>query len=82
MVYKPLDVKTYLRYLSQVGWSLKKGSIDWSLIDENSQFLCTIKKAHGRRTKEEIIAPSVHRTKQEFKKRGWVWPPQKKSKKI
>lgn len=31
MVYKPLDEKTYQRYLKMVGWSLKKGSIDHKL---------------------------------------------------
>lgn len=82
MVYKPLDVKTYLKYLRLVGWGLKKGSVDWNLLDGNRNFLCSIKIAHGSCTKEEVIARSVHRTEQEFKKRGLSWPPQKKSKNI
>lgn len=80
MVYKPLDLKNYLKYIKLIGWDLKKSSIDWNLVDEKGTFICSIKIAHGKRTKEEVVARSVHRTEQEFKKRGWSWPPQKKSK--
>jgi hypothetical protein len=80
MLFKPLDERTYRKYLKMVGWSLLKGSIDYKLHDENGAFLCAIKIAHGKNSKQEIIARSIHRTKQEFNKRGWSWPPQKKSK--
>lgn len=36
MVYKPLDKRTFLRYIKMVGWSLEKGGIDWNLYDENN----------------------------------------------
>ena len=80
MTFKPIDEKTYRQYLKIVGWSLVKGSIDYKLLDENGSFLCTIKIAHGKKSKQEVIAHSVHKTKIEFKKRDWSWPPQKKSK--
>ncbi len=73
-----------------VEWSLVKGSIDYKLRDENGyklrdengNFLCAIKIAHGKNSKQEVVAHSVQKTEQEFKKRGWSWPPQKKSKNI
>lgn len=82
MVYKPLDEKIYLQYLKIAGWSLKKGSIDYKLYDENGNFVCAIKISHGKKTKQEVVARSVHRTEQEFKGRGLKWPPKKKSKNI
>ena len=78
MVYKPLDEKTYLQYLRIVGWTLKKGGKDWSLYDEKDVYVCTIKIAHGSRTKNEVIAHSVKKTENEFKDRGLKWPPSKK----
>jgi hypothetical protein len=78
VVFKPLDEKTYLRYLKTVGWSLKKGSIDYKLYDDKDQFVCAIKISHGRKTKEEVVAMSVQITAREFKERGLVWPPRKK----
>lgn len=77
MVYKPLDEKTYLRHLRSVGWNLKKGKIDHKLYDEHDKFVCSIKISHGK-TKQEIVARSIHRTEQEFKGRGLAWPPKKK----
>ncbi len=78
MVYKPLEVRTYTKYLRLEGWRLEKGSVDWCLLDKNDAFVCAIKIAHGKRTKEEVVAYSVHKTEQEFKKRGLAWPPKKK----
>jgi hypothetical protein len=80
MVYKPLDRKTFLRYIKLVGWSLEKGSIDWNLCDEYGAFLCSIKIAHGKNTKEEVVAHSVNKTEKIFKEKGWLWPPKKKKK--
>lgn len=78
MVYKPLDEKTYLRYLKMAGWSLHKGSIDYKLYDDKSNFVCAIKISHGKKTKTEVVAMSVQKTAREFKERGLVWPPRKK----
>jgi hypothetical protein len=36
------------------------------------------KISHGKKTKQEVVARSVHRTEQEFKGRGLIWPPKKK----
>ena len=80
MVYKPLDRKKFLQYIKSVGWTLEKGGIDWNLYDENSVFLCSIKIAHGKNTKEEIVANSVDKVKKIFKEREWLWPPKKKKK--
>lgn len=78
MTYKPLEEKTYRQYLKIVGWSLVKGSIDYNLYDENDAFICSIKIAHGKRSKQEVVAYSIQRTEKEFKKRGLKWPPRKK----
>jgi hypothetical protein len=78
VVFKPLDEKIYLRYLRLVGWSLKKGSIDYKLYDDKDQFVCAIKISHGKNTKEEVVAMSVQKTAREFKERGLAWPPRKK----
>lgn len=80
MVFKPLDKKVFLQYLRLVGWSLNKGSIDWNLHDENDVFVCSVKIAHGKRTKEEIVAYSVHKVEKIFKEKGFSWPPKKKKK--
>lgn len=79
---KPLEERKYIMYLKLVGWSLEKGGIDYSLCDENGNHLCTIKVDHGKGKKKEVSASSVRKTEQEFKERGWSWPPQKKSKNI
>jgi hypothetical protein len=80
MVYKPLDRKVFLRYIESVGWSLKKGGIDWNLYDGNGEFLCAVKIAHGKKTKEEVVAYSVHKVEKIFKEKGLSWPPLKKKK--
>ena len=77
---KPLDERRYIAYLKSVGWSLKKAGIDYSLCDEYGHYLCTIKVCHGKAKKREVAASSVRKTEQEFKERGWLWPPQKKLK--
>lgn len=79
---KPLDERKYLAYLKMVGWSLQKGGIDFNLYDENNQFLVSIKIEHGKGKKREVSATSIRKTEKEFKERGWVWPPEKKSKNI
>jgi len=73
-----MDEKTFSNYLRIVGWSLKKAKIDHKLYDEKETFVCTIKIAHGKNTKSEIVAMSVQKTAREFKERGLVWPPKKK----
>lgn len=79
VVFKPLGGKTYLRYLKIVGWSLRKGSVDYKLYDETDQFVCASKISHGKNTKEEVVAMRVQKTAREFKERGLVWrPPRKK----
>lgn len=64
MPYKPIDEKTYRQYLKIVGWSLIKGGIDYKLLDENDAFMCAIKIAHGKKSKQEVVAHSVHKTEQ------------------
>lgn len=78
MSYKPMSVKIYLGCLKIVGWSLLKGSIDWNLYNKDGDFVCTIKITHGKGKKQEVDARSVKKTENEFKLRGWLWPPKKK----
>lgn len=40
-----------------------------------------IKIAHGKNTKREVVAHSVHKTKKKFEERGLQWPPKKSPKK-
>ena len=80
MAFRPMDEGVYLKYLKMVGWNLTKGSIDYKLHDEDGEFLCAIKIAHGKHTKKEVVAFSVQKTEREFKRRGLQWPPQKKLK--
>lgn len=75
---KPIEERKYISYLKLKKWGLVKGGIDYSLQDENGKFLCTIKISHGKGKKREVSASSVRKTEQEFKERGWLWPPQKK----
>lgn len=78
MPYKPLEEKTYRQYIKIVGWSLIKGGFDYNLYDEKGDFVCSIKIAHGKNTKQEVVAISVQKTEKAFKKRGLTWPPKKK----
>lgn len=79
---KPLDELKYLRYLKMIGWTCKKGGIDYSLCDEGGNYLCTIKIMHGKGKKREVSASSIRKTEQELKERGLRWPPEKKLKNI
>ncbi len=79
---KPLEERKYLAYLRLVKWNLEKGGVDYNLVDENGHFLCAIKIIHAKGKKREVSASSIRKTEQEFKERGWSWPPQKKSKNI
>jgi hypothetical protein len=78
MPYKPLPLKTFLSYIRIVGWKLEKGGIDWNLYNDKDQFVCSIIIAHGKRTKEEVVAYSVHKVERVFKMKGLLWPPKKK----
>lgn len=77
---KPLEEKKYLAYLKLVGWSLKKGGVDYNLLDDQGHFLCAIKIIHAKGKKREVSAVSIRKTEHEFKERDWSWPPQKKLK--
>jgi hypothetical protein len=80
MSYKPLSVKKYQEYIKIAGWTLQKGKIDWNLYNENDIFICSIKIAHGKNTKEEVVAGCVKKTQRAFEERGLIWPPIKKKK--
>ena len=75
---KPLEERTYLAFLKLVGWRLDKGGMDYKLIDGEGHFLCAIKIMHAKGRKREVSAVSVRKTENEFKVRGWTWPPKKK----
>jgi hypothetical protein len=79
MVYKPLDEREFRRLIKIAGWSLVKSGIDYNLLDENGNYVCSIKITHGKNTKGgEIIAHCVQKTERMFKERGLKWPPKKK----
>lgn len=79
---KPLEERKYRSYLKRVGWGLEKGSIDYSLCNENGDYICTIKVLHAKGKKREISSSSIRKTEKKFKERGWPWPPKKKLKNI
>lgn len=79
MPYKPLPLKTFLTYIKTESWKLEKGSIDHNLYDHEDNLVCCIKISHGKNTKSnEVVAHSVKKTENAFKKRGLIWPPKKK----
>jgi hypothetical protein len=77
---KPLDERKYEAYLRLVGWKLEKGGIDYNLLDERGNYLCSIKINHSKGKKREVSSTSIRKTEKEFNERGLSWPPQKKSK--
>ena len=53
------------------GLKLEKGSIDHNLYDDQNNLACCIKISHGKRSKSnEVVAHSIKKTENEFKKRG------------
>lgn len=72
-----MDESIFRKYLRLAGWTLIKGGIDYNLYDHAGNFVCTIKIAHGKKTKKEVVAHSVHKTEKKFKERGLKWPPEK-----
>lgn len=79
MPYKPLPLRIYLQYIKIVGWTIKKGGVDYNLYNENGDFICAIKISHGRNSStNEVVAICVQKTEKAFKIRGWKWPPVKK----
>lgn len=81
MPYKPLPLRTFLKHIKIVNWSLKKGGVDYNLCNENGGFICSIKISHGRNSSSnEVVAVSVQKTERAFKERGWTWPPIKRKK--
>lgn len=81
MPFKPLTRSTFEAYIKFVGWQLEKGAVDWNLYDAKGDFICSVIIAHGKKTKSEITAFSVYKTKKAFEERGLAWPPNLKSKK-
>ena len=75
MSFKPLPIKKYQKYIDAVNWRLDKGSIDWNLYNDKGDFICSIIVSHGKNSKSEITAYSVHKTRKNFEERGLKWPP-------
>jgi len=73
-----MPLKKFLQFIRLVNWNLEKGGIDWNLYSDKGQFICFIKIAHGKKTKEEVVAYSVQKTEKAFKERRLTWPPRKK----
>ena len=75
---KPITAQQYLKYLKLIGWNLEKGGIDYNLYNAEKQFLCSIKIAHGKGKKREVVPGSVRKTERFCEKVGIIWPPKKK----
>lgn len=73
---KPIPEKDFLRHLRLLGWTLKKGGIDYNLYDGES-FLCSIKIIHAKGRKREASATSVRKIEKLCEERGLKWPPKK-----
>ncbi len=70
MPFKPLPIPIFEKYIKTAGWQLEKGKIDWNLYNQNGDFVCSIIISHGKRTKSEITAYSINKTKKAFEERG------------
>ena len=75
MPYKPMSIKQFEKYIKIVGWKFTKGSIDWNLYDEKGCLICSFIISHGKNTKSEVTAFSIHKIKKAFNERGLKWPP-------
>jgi len=81
MPFKPMAVNLFEQYIKFIHWRLEKGSVDWNLCDHEGRFICSVIIAHGKKTKTEVTAFSVHKVKKAVEERGIKWPPNLKSKK-
>lgn len=68
MPFKPLKRRVYEKWISSFGWSLQKGSIDWNLLDESGNWVCSIKITHPG---NEIPPRHVVLTEKRLKERGF-----------
>jgi hypothetical protein len=41
MVFKPMDEREFRKLIKIVGWSLEKGGVDYSLLDERGNYTQT-----------------------------------------
>jgi hypothetical protein len=78
MSFKPLSRKIFEKFIKAAGWKLEKGAVDWNLYNGTGGFVCSVIISHGKRTKSEVTAHSVHKTKKAFEERGLIWPPKQK----
>jgi hypothetical protein len=63
--FKPMKLRDYERWIARHGWTLKKGSIDWSLLDQSGKMAVRqIKVTHPGR---EVDAHSVKKTEKALK---------------
>jgi len=37
MPFKPMKKRDYLKWIGKYGWTLKKGSVDWKLVDSQGK---------------------------------------------
>jgi hypothetical protein len=68
MPFKPIKRRNYEKELKKYGWSIRKSSIDWDLIDENGNKTgISIKITHPG---AEVSATSVQKTHKKLTERG------------
>ena len=68
----------YENILKQWDGSLLKEGLITNLYDQDGNLVCSIKIAHDKNTKREVVAHSIHKIEKKFKERGLKWPPLKK----
>ena len=70
MPFSPMKRRDFEKIIRELGWYLEKGSIDWKLYDENTNFICAIKITHPG---NEIIPMHIHKVQKMCKERGLIW---------
>ena len=74
-----MDEREFRRLIKIVGWSLVKSGFDYNLLNEQGNYMCSIKITHGKNTKGgEVTAFCVKKAEKVFKEEGLKWPPRKK----
>jgi hypothetical protein len=62
MPFKPMKKRDYRDWISQYGWTLKKGATDYKLLNEWGQM--AIRNIIITHPGGEVVAPSVKKTEQ------------------
>ena len=67
MTFKPIPVKQFEKRLKRLGFSWKKGGIDWNVYDADGIFVCSVKINHPG--ENVVSATSVQKFDRKLKER-------------